>query len=81
MPCQNWSRQLPHKILIAGVIKLSTLADLRELLGRYLPSEFKDKPTSRNVVDELKKATSGTDTKSFADASRKRTNCHSTASV
>jgi hypothetical protein len=70
MPRQDWSRPLPRKMLVAGVIKLSTLADARELLDRHLPPEFKDKTTWRYVTGELEKAASGAETESFAVALR-----------
>jgi hypothetical protein len=34
---------ITSKMLVVGVIKLSTRADVRELLDRHLPSEFKDR--------------------------------------
>jgi hypothetical protein len=70
MPRQNWSRPLPRKMLVAGVIKLSTLADVRELLDRHLPPEFKGKDTWRHVTGELEKAAGGAETEDIAVALR-----------
>jgi hypothetical protein len=70
MPGQNWSRPLPRKMLVTGVINLSTLADVRVLLDRHLPSEFKDKATWRHVTGELEKAAGGAETEDIAVALR-----------
>jgi len=69
MPRQDWSRRLPRKLLVAGVISLSTLADVRELLDRHLPPEFKHKAFWRHVAGEHEKAAAG-ETESIAAALR-----------
>jgi hypothetical protein len=57
-------------MLVAGIIKLSTLVDVRELLDRHLPSEFKDSATWRYVTGELEKAAGGAETEDIAVALR-----------
>jgi hypothetical protein len=57
-------------MVVAGVIKLSTLADVSELLDRHLPSEFKDKTTWRHVSGELEKAAGGAEMGDIAVALR-----------
>jgi hypothetical protein len=57
-------------MIVAGVIRLSTLADVRELLDRHLPSEFKNKTTWRYVTGELEKAARGAETEDIAVALR-----------
>jgi hypothetical protein len=57
----DWTRKLPRQITVAGVIKLTTLDDIRDLIDRHLPKEFKNKDTWRHVGAELGKAARGAD--------------------
>ncbi len=56
----NWSRPPPRPLIIPGVMKLSTLADVRELL-RHLPKETREKDTWRYVAAQLDEAARGAD--------------------
>ena len=56
----NWSRPLPRPIAIPKVMKLKTLADMRELLS-HLPSQVRRKNTWRYVDEHLAKAANGGD--------------------
>jgi hypothetical protein len=40
----DWSRKLPRPLVIPKVTKLTTLADVRELL-RHLPKHYREKST------------------------------------
>jgi hypothetical protein len=57
----NWSRPLPRPLVIPEVMKLVTLADVRELIDRHLPAHYRDKATWRVVAKELKAAALGAD--------------------
>jgi hypothetical protein len=59
MPRPNWSRPLPRPLVIPGV-KLSTLADVRELM-RHLPRATRERDTWRHVADQLAEAARGGD--------------------
>ena len=48
----DWSRPLPRPLIIRGVMQLSTLADVRELL-RHLPDGHRERPTWRYIAAEL----------------------------
>jgi hypothetical protein len=56
----NWSRPLPRPLVIPGVMKLSTLADVRELM-RHLPRHARERDTCRHVADQLAEAARGGD--------------------
>jgi hypothetical protein len=45
VPAQNWKRPLPRPIVIPKVMTLSTLDDVRTLVHRHLPSQFREKDT------------------------------------
>jgi hypothetical protein len=56
----NWSRPLPRPLTIPGIMKLATLADVRELL-RHLPDGHRERLAWQHVASELDKAVSGAD--------------------
>jgi len=66
----DWSRRLPRPLVIPSVMKLTTLADVRELVGRHLPPHFRGKSTWRHVAAELDKAAAGGDTANVSIALR-----------
>jgi hypothetical protein len=41
------------------VMKLSTLADVRDLVDKHLPEQYRRKPTWRHVSTEIAKAADG----------------------
>ena len=51
----DWSRPLPRPLTIPTVMKLSTLADVRE----HLPDQYRPKPAWRHVLTEIAKAAEG----------------------
>ena len=55
----NWSRRLPRPLVIATVIHLSTLAEVRALIDRHLPPQTRNKPTWRYVRKKLDEAAHG----------------------
>jgi hypothetical protein len=61
LPGRNWSRPLPRPLVIPDVMKLVTLADVRELIEQHLPTHFRDKATWRVVAKDLKAASLGAD--------------------
>jgi hypothetical protein len=50
VPRQNWQRPLPRSIIIPKVMTLSTLADVRALVQRHLPAEYREKQTWQRVA-------------------------------
>jgi hypothetical protein len=48
----NWSRKLPRPLKIPTIMTLTTLADVRKLLG-HLPAEFRERDTWQHVADRL----------------------------
>jgi hypothetical protein len=63
----DWSRPLPRPLTIPSLMKLRTLADVRELL-RHLPKDYRAKDTWRHVAKTLDEATHGADPVEFAVA-------------
>jgi len=55
----DWSRPLPRPLTIPTVMKLSTLADVRDLVDKHLPEQCRRKPTWRYVSTEITKAAEG----------------------
>ena len=50
MSYHNWRRPLPQPIVIPKVMTLSTLEDVRALVHRHLPAEYRDKQTWQRVA-------------------------------
>jgi hypothetical protein len=64
----SWSRRLPRPLNIPGLITLRTLGDVRTLIERHMPKEFRDKSTWRHVAAELEAAAGGADVDDVAVA-------------
>ena len=47
LSCPDWSRPLPRPLTIPTVVELKTLADVRDLVDRHLPAQYRHKPTWR----------------------------------
>jgi len=45
----DWSRPLPRPLVIPGVMRLKTLADVRKLIGR-MPMDFRTKETWQRIA-------------------------------
>ena len=58
-PRPDWSRLLPRPLVIPTVLRLTTLADVRALIERHLPSDRRDVPAWRYVRQKLHEAASG----------------------
>jgi hypothetical protein len=43
LPYHNWRRPLPKPIVIPRIMKLETLQDVRALVHRHLPAEYRSK--------------------------------------
>jgi hypothetical protein len=54
----NWSRPLPRPLVIPGVMELTTLADVRELI-KHLPKGHRERSTWRHVAACLDEAVLG----------------------
>jgi hypothetical protein len=50
VPYHNWRRLLPRPIVIPKVMTLETLADVRALVHRHLPAEYRAKQTWQRVA-------------------------------
>ena len=50
---------LPRPLTIPTVMKLSTLADVRDLVDKHLPEQYRRKATWRHVSTEIAKAAEG----------------------
>jgi hypothetical protein len=59
LPAPNWSRPLPRPIIIPDVMELSTLDDVRALVEKHLPAEYRSKFTWRQLAGLLKRAAEG----------------------
>ena len=57
----NWSRKLPRPLKIPTVTTLRRLGDVRELVERRLPPEFRERDTWRHVSRQLTEAAKGGD--------------------
>jgi hypothetical protein len=56
LPRPDWSRTLPRPLTAPTVMKLSTLADVRNLVDKHLPEQYRRKPTWWHVSTEIAKA-------------------------
>ena len=59
MSCLDWSRPLPRPLTIPTVMKLETLADVRDLVEKHLPASDRHRATWRHVSNEIAKAAQG----------------------
>jgi hypothetical protein len=50
LPYHNWRRPLPRPIVIPKVMTLTTLDDVRALVHRHLPAEYRSKQTWQRVA-------------------------------
>jgi hypothetical protein len=55
----GWSRPLPRPLVIPKVMKLTTLADVRELIARHLPDGHRQRSTWQYVEKKLDAAALG----------------------
>jgi hypothetical protein len=55
----DWSRPLPRSLTIPTVMKLSTLADVRDLVDDHLLERHHRKATWQHVSTQLAKAAQG----------------------
>ena len=63
---QNWSRSLPRPLVIPSIMKLATLGDVRALIEKHLPANYRAKPTWRYVAAQLVEVARGSDTADVA---------------
>jgi hypothetical protein len=59
LPAPNWSRPLPRPIIIPEVMKLATLGDVRVLVEKHLPAEYRLKFAWRQLAGLLRRAAQG----------------------
>jgi hypothetical protein len=59
VPRPDWSRPLPRPLTIPTVIKLKTLADVRDLVEKHLPAQYRHRATWRHVSAQLAEAAEG----------------------
>jgi hypothetical protein len=50
VPYHNWRRPLPRPIVISRIMTLETLEDVRALVHRHLPAEYRRKQTWQRVA-------------------------------
>ncbi len=55
----DWSRPLPRPLTIPTVMKLSTLADVRDLVEKHSPPTYCRKPAWKHVSSQLAEAAQG----------------------
>jgi hypothetical protein len=55
----NWSRPLPRPIIIPDVMELTTLSDVRALVEKHLPTEYRAKFAWRQPAGLLRRAAEG----------------------
>jgi hypothetical protein len=53
------ARPLPRPLAVPTVMELSTLADVRGLVEKHLPEQYRRKPAWRHVSTEIAKAAEG----------------------
>jgi hypothetical protein len=68
LPAADWSRPLPRPITIPTVMKLSTLDDLRVLVNKHLPTEYRSKFAWRKLAALLRRAAAGKDDRAEVSA-------------
>jgi hypothetical protein len=61
LPAPNWSRPLPRPITIPQVMKVATLDDVRRLVDKHLPAEYRSKFAWRKLAALLRRAAQGKD--------------------
>jgi hypothetical protein len=66
----NWSRPLPRALKIPGIMTLKTLADVRELIEKHLPPEFRERDNWHHVAKCLTAAANGGDVNEVSIALR-----------
>jgi hypothetical protein len=49
LPGADWSRPLPRPLTVPIVMKLSILADVRDLFNKHPPEQYRRKPTLATV--------------------------------
>jgi hypothetical protein len=59
VPSPNCWRRLPRPLTIPTVMKLTTLADVRDLVEKHLPAPYRHKATWRHVSNQLAEAAQG----------------------
>lgn len=59
VPRPDWSRPLPRPLTIPDVLTLETLTDVRTLVEKHLPAEYRSKFTWRQLAGLLKRAAEG----------------------
>jgi hypothetical protein len=59
LPAPNWSRPLPRPIIIPDVMQLEALADVRILVEKHLPREYRSKFSWRQLAGLLRRAAEG----------------------
>jgi hypothetical protein len=59
VPRPDWSRPLPRPLTIPDLLTLETLADVRALVEKHLPAEYRAKFTRRHLAGLLKRAAEG----------------------
>jgi hypothetical protein len=59
VPAPNWSQPLPRPIIIPKVMELATLGDVRALVEKHLPAEYRTKFTWRKLAGMLRRAAEG----------------------
>jgi len=59
LPAPNWSRPLPRPIIIPEVMKLATLDDVRVLMQKHVPVEYRSKFAWRQLAAMLRRAADG----------------------
>jgi hypothetical protein len=55
----NWRRPLPRPIVIPRIMTLETLEDVRALVHRHLPAEYRSKQTWQRVASVTSAAARG----------------------
>jgi hypothetical protein len=59
VPRPDWSRPLPRPLTIPDLLTLETLNDVRVLVEKRLPPEYRSKFTCRQLAGLLKRAAEG----------------------